>query len=207
MTLSKVIQKIYIIHYKPLTERKEYLETYFKNNNIKNYEFRSLYQRENLTEDIKRKYFKLDNLNNAQICITIEHIETYREIDNISNNDNDWYLILEDDAIFNNNFLENINIYLNNIPEDAEYLDINDYMKINSQNLWEKVQTTRTNCSYLIKCSLCEKLLQTIIPFEKAIDHELNKQFLIHNVNSYWSNIPLISHGSISYYNSSYKQF
>jgi hypothetical protein len=204
MTLN--VGKIYIIHYNKLVDRKNYLVNFFTNNNINNYEFRNLYQRENLTNEIKEHYFKLNNLNSSQICITIEHIETYKEI--VKNgNDNEWYLILEDDAIFTHNFILELNNYLDNIPIDAEYLDISDYFVINSSDMWVRKNHTRTNCSYLINKKTCEKLLTTIIPFEKAIDHELNKQFEIHDIKTYWSNKSLVHHGSGSNYSGSYIQF
>ena len=206
MSIPK-IKTIYIIHYDPLIERKKYLLNFFSNNNITNFKFRNFYQRENLTNELKIKYFKLNNLTPAQICITIEHIETYKDIINNSINENNWYLIIEDDAVFNNNFMDNINKYLDKIPQDAEYLDICDYVQIKSDNLWERNNFTRTNCAYLINKKTCEKLIQTIVPFEKAIDHELNKQFQIHNIKTYWSNIPLIHHGSGSNYCGSYTQF
>lgn len=201
------ISKIYIIHYNKLVERKKYLIDFFNKNNIHNFEFRELYQRENLTNEIVDKYFKLKNLNSSQICITIEHIETYREIVNNSINDSDWYLILEDDAILCNNFVNILNKYLENIPSDAEYLDISDYFKINSPDMWVRNNATRTTCAYLINKKTCSKLLPTIIPFEKAIDHELIKQFKLHDIKTYWSNLSLVHHGSGSNYMPSYKQF
>ena len=201
------VSKIYIIHYNKLVKRKDYLLNFFSKNNIQNFEFRELYQRENLTTEICDRYFKLKNLNSAQICITIEHIETYREIVNNSTNENDWYLILEDDAVLCNNFVNILNNYLENIPKDAEYLDISDYFTINSQDMWVKKCATRTTCSYLINKKTCSKLLTTIVPFEKAIDHELNKQFELHNIKTYWSNLSLVHHGSGSNYLPSYKQF
>ena len=205
--LTQKIKKIYIIHYNPLIDRKKYLVDYFSKNNITNFEFRNLYQRENLTEELKKNYFKLDNLNPSQICITIEHIETYKEIVNNCENNDDWYLILEDDAIFIDNFIEIINNHLNNLPDDAEYLDISDYfdtstfLGFKSNNIWEKINYTRTCVSYLINKTTCEKLLNTIIPFEQAIDHELNRQILTHNIKTYWSNLSLVHHG---HYGSSY---
>jgi hypothetical protein len=201
------VSKIYIIHYNKLVERKNYLIQFFNKNNIHNYEFRSLYQREDLTEELKNTYFKLDNLNPSQICITIEHIETYRDIVNNSINENDWYLILEDDAVFCNDFIDLLNKYLENVPKDAEYLDISDYFTINSLDMWVRNYSTRTNCAYLINKKTCSKLLQTIIPFEKAIDHELNKQFELHDIKTYWSNVSLVHHGSGSNYIPSYIQF
>ena len=74
------ISKIFVIHYKPLNDRRSYIENYFKNNNIINYEFREKYQREDLTEELKNVYFKLNNLSPAQICITVEHIETMKHL-------------------------------------------------------------------------------------------------------------------------------
>lgn len=207
MELTNKIEKIYIIHYKPLVERKQYLINFFYNNNITNYQFRDLYQRENLSQELKEQYFKLNNLNPAQICITIEHIETYREIINDNKNTNKWYLILEDDVIFCDNFINKINEYLEVIPDDAEYLDICDYKIINSNSMWVLNNVTRTTCAYLINKNTCEKLIKTIIPFEKAIDHELNKQFNINNIKCYWSNLSLIFHGSFNMYKSSYIQY
>lgn len=240
-SLTQKISKVFVIHYKKLTNRKEYLINYFKSKNITNYEFRNNFQREDLTTDIvnhyfksnkferenlstkaAESYFKLNNfdnvttdiadfyfklniLNSAQICITIEHIETYKEIVNrTSDNDDSWYLILEDDAMFFENFVNDINLYLDNVPQDAEYLDISDYFTIRSQNMWERKDSTRTNCGYLIKRSTCVKLLSTIVPFEYPIDHELNKQLKMHNIKTYWSNKSLIHHGSGTHYHGSY---
>lgn len=201
------VAKIYIIHYNKLVERKQYIVNYFTNNNITNYEFRNLYQRENLTPELSKQYFHLNNLNSSQICITIEHIETYKTIVSNAKNDSDWYLILEDDAVFCENFEQELNKYLENIPNDAEYLDISDYFILNSFDMWVRKNCTRTNCSYLINKKTCEKLLTTIIPFEKAIDHELNKQFQIHDIKTYWSNKSLVHHGSGTSYAGSYTQF
>lgn len=199
------VEKIYIIHYNKLVERKMNLEKYFVSNNITNYEFRNLYPRENLTQQMKEQYFKFDNLNPAQICITIEHIETYREI--INSSCDEWFLILEDDAVFCHDFVNKLNKMLETVPTDAEYLDISDYFTVKSNSDWVKNTSTRTNVSYLIKKNTCLKILQTIIPFEKAIDHELNRQISIHSLNVYWSCPSLVSQGSIINSSSSYVQY
>lgn len=201
------VDKTFIVHYKKLTERKITIKNILRNLNITDYEFRDKYQRENLTNEIKDKYFvfnnlsPLNNLSPAQICITIEHIEIFREI--VENDYKGWCLILEDDALFCNNFVTKLNELLENVPVDAEYLDISDYFNLHSNEKWVKKTSTRTNVSYLIKKETCKKLLETIIPFEFPIDHELNKQFKIHNTNVYWSGESLVSQGSY-HYGSSY---
>ena len=202
--LTSLIEHIFIIHYTPLIERKNRIVSYFNENNIRNYEFRNLYQRENLTEELKEKYNANKIMNNAHICITIEHIETYVKIIETCTDQNKWFLILEDDAIFCTDFINKLNFYMENIPDDAEYLDINDFYKTNSDILWEKNMYTRTTCSYLIKKTTCEKLLSSIIPFNNSIDNELNTQFVKHNINNYWSNDSLIHHGSSSIYKPSH---
>lgn len=201
------VSKIYIIHYNKLLDRKTTLTKYFAENNINNFEFRELYQRENLSSEIKKNYYKLNFLNSAQICITIEHIETYKEIAKSADNDDEWYLILEDDAFFCDDFVKQLNKYLEHVPYDAEYLDISDYFIIDSPNMWVRTNATRTTSSYLINKKTCLKLLTTIVPFEQAIDHELNRQFKIHEINTYWSNKSLVCHGSGNnkHYRSSYK--
>jgi hypothetical protein len=167
-SLTQKISKVFVIHYKKLTNRKEYLINYFKSKNITNYEFRNNFQREDLTTDIvnhyfksnkferenlstkaAESYFKLNNfdnvttdiadfyfklniLNSAQICITIEHIETYKEIVNrTSDNDDSWYLILEDDAInihpdFNKIILDTFKL----LPNDWDILLLGFLIKI-----------------------------------------------------------------------------
>lgn len=194
------IEKIYIVHYKPLEDRKNYLTKYFRDHNITNYEFRDLYQRENLTKEQIQTYFRNTkcNLNAAQICITIEHVEIYKKI--IEANKDGWYLILEDDAVFCDNFADRLNEYLREMPIDTDYLDISDFLirhyNPNPIGKWTKIPTTRTNTAYLINKKTCEKLLPTIIPFHDAIDHELNDQIKMHNLNVYHVDHPLVYIGN-----------
>tara|TARA_A100001015_G_C14729249_1_gene609150 strand:- start:73 stop:687 length:615 start_codon:yes stop_codon:yes gene_type:complete len=201
MTLN--VSNIFVIHYKLLKDRKEYIEDYFNKKNITNYIFCQDYQREELTEELKNKYTYVKNLSPAQICITIEHIEVYKKI--IENNISGWCLILEDDALFTNNFIYDLNEILDIIPNDADYIDIcTELIDKTQTNTIYKTPITKTCCSYLIKKETCEKILETIIPFEFAIDHELNKQIKIHNLNVYHSRKGLVNHGSCKKYSSSY---
>ena len=93
---------------------------------------------------------------------------------------------------------------MENIPIDAEYLDINNFFKVNSPELWMPHYATQTTCSYLVKKSTCEKLLSTIVPFNLVIDHRLNAQMQLHNMKTYWSNHPLIHHRTLNMYSGSY---
>lgn len=162
-----------------------------------------------------KQYFKLDNLNPAQICITISHIEIYRKI--VENNFK-LCLILEDDAMLDVNFKEKLDLYLKTLPDDFDIGFLNDgcgvHANMNPNNhviqdtiIWYKVPYSRTCCSYLITYDACKKLLESIIPFNLAIDHELNTQISKLNLMSYWAEPTIVTDGSGKIYSSSYTYY
>ena len=200
------IDKIYIIHYPKLIERKQYLINYFKEHNITNYEFYEENTRDSITTEKMDKYLKRGSrMRIPHICITISHIEIYQKI--IENNYKKC-LILEDDAIFCDKFVEQFNLYMKSIPDDFELGFINSGCNLHANTIqnkiWYKEFRTRTCCGYIITNTTCNKLLKTIIPFRDAIDHELNRQILINNIQTYWCEPVLINDGSGKEYNGSY---
>ncbi len=203
------IQHIFIVHYNKLIERKKYLIDKFNFYNITNYTFIEDYCRDETSQETLDKYFKLKNLNPAQICITISHIEIYKKIinENIKS-----CLILEDDTILCDDFVNKFNYYVKSIPINYEMVFLNDGCNLHAQNIvenqyWYKSNTTRTCCSYLITKECCEKILKTIVPFTYAIDHELNLQIKLHNLKVYWLEPTIIKDGSTLIYGSSYTYF
>jgi GR25 family glycosyltransferase involved in LPS biosynthesis len=203
------IDKIYIVHYKPLVERKQFLINQFKINNIENYEFCEDYSRDNTSWDTMNQYFKGNNLTPAQICITIAHIEIYKRI---INEGHKMCLILEDDAILCNNFSQIFNNYIEKLPDDIDLAFLNDGCGLHAPNItndiiWYLTKYSRTCCSYLITNIACQKLIDTIIPFKLAIDHELNRQIDLHNLKVYWCEPTIITDGSGTKYPSSCVQW
>ncbi len=201
------IDKIYIVHYEPLIERKKYLLEQFLKYNVTNFEFYTEFDRRTVTQDKIRQYFHLHNLNPAQICITIAHIEIYRDI--VKNKYNSC-LILEDDALFCDNFAEKFNTYMSCMPADYDMAFLNDgcgFHATSTGDIWCRATFSRTCCSYIITGTACKKMLPTIIPFTKAIDHELNTQITLHKLQVYWCEPTLIHDGSDEKYGSSHVQW
>jgi len=197
--------KIFIVHYKPLINRKMYIINEFKKYNFTNYEFCEDYDRDTTAKETMDLYFKLNNLNPAQICITISHIEIYKKI---INENIDLCLILEDDAILCENFFSILDDYIHILPSDFEIGFINNGCNMHASNItankiWYDAIYSRTCCAYIITNICCKKLLQTIVPFNYAIDHELNEQIKKHNLKTYWAEPTIVSDGS-SIYGSSY---
>jgi len=198
---------IYIVHYSPLIDRKNNLIKQFKDNNIVNYEFLSEYDRNSISKEVINKYYKLDNLSHAQICITITHIEIYKKI---LENKFKLCLILEDDALLDIDFLKKLNYYIDNLPNDFDIGFINSgcgmHIKdTNNEQIWYKFNYSRTCCAYLITDIACKKLIDSIIPFNDAIDHELNAQINKLKLNSYWCEPTIVKDGSECKYEKSHK--
>jgi GR25 family glycosyltransferase involved in LPS biosynthesis len=204
-----MVDHIYIVHYSPLIERKKYLLAKFEETKITNFTFYEKYNRNETSTKLMEQYFKLHNLNPAQICITIAHIEIYREI---LEKGYKRCLILEDDARLSDNFFTKLNTYNNALPEDFDLGFLNDGCGFHASNIqpsqiWYPATTTRTCCAYIISNKCCATLVPSIIPFTMAIDHELNIQIAKHNLKTFWAEPTIVSDGSASIYGSSYVYF
>jgi len=207
------IDKIYVIHYSKLTERKKNILKQFEDNNITNYEFIDNYDRDTITINTLLEYstnpYKL-NCGIITACVAIAHIETYKKI--INNNYN-LCLIFEDDIILCDNFMNKLNEYLESIPNDIDLgflvdgcnLHANHYVNNNiiSSKIWYDAKHSRTTSAYLITKKACEKLLTTIIPIKMEIDQQLNIEIETHNLKTYWCEPTICSEGSTTIYNSS----
>lgn len=203
-----MIPKIFIIHYKPLIQRKQYLLNEFQKYNFKNFEFIESFQRETVDMNELNSFFtNPEKLNHTQKCITAAHIDVYKKIveNNIQN-----AIIIEDDVIFQNNFDNKLFEYLKCIPEDYDMALINFYSHCRITNpvegqIWYSSKYTKTVCGYIITKSCCEKILGTL-PFKEQIDWELNNTISTQNLKCYWCHPELLIHGSDYYYNVSYSK-
>ena len=200
------IDKIYIIHYAPLTERKAYIDKKIKDLNLQNVEFFSEFDRNSTPDEVIKTYYKGDGLNAAQICITISHVEIYKKV--LENNYKS-VLILEDDALFEDNFIEVLNKYMESVPEDYDLLFLNDGCGLHSKNIvsdkiWYREYTSRTCCSYIVSNKCCNKLIPTIIPFEHSIDWQINHETSNKALIIYWCEPTIVRDGSGLTYSSSY---
>lgn len=222
------LKKTYVIHYTKLKDRKEKVLSYL-DNNICDYEFIEELDQEDIDENHLEKYYLPEkklfdekisplwdsnahtfrHLNIAEISCTIKHILA---LEKVANQDNDYCLILEDDAIpIENNVYEKIENLIETAPNDWDAIFMGagcgiDFMnhKLRDSYLindkFAKVPHPCTNCAeaYLIKKSSAKKVFDSIIPFQLVSDWELAYQFYKLNMNVYWSIPPLFYQGSKS---------
>lgn len=192
----KKVNKIFIVHYSKLAERKNYLEKTVNNLNIDNdIMWINFFDRENINEEIINKYFKnTRKLNKAQITTSIAHRYIYEYIEeyNIQNS-----LILEDDVVFFDDFVNLFNKYFKFFPKDYDIIHIGKYAdsckskrKPYKNKYFIKANKNKAVGSYLVSLSGAKKINKHKL--ENVIDHDLNKD----NLNIYWLKQPITQQGS-----------
>jgi GR25 family glycosyltransferase involved in LPS biosynthesis len=221
-----MIDKIYIVHYTKLTERKENILNILEQINVP-YEFISEYDQEDL-EFVKEQYYNLDikeynrkiqiynstkygappfrKLSDAEISCTIKHILAIKKLSEECN----VGLILEDDAIpYGPEFLEKANKCLKEAPENWGSIFIgngcgDDFIsqknKYRVTNDLFKVPHPATNCAeaYIMNKKSAEIIFNNMLPFQQISDWELACCYWTQNVDVYWYLPSLIYQGSIS---------
>jgi GR25 family glycosyltransferase involved in LPS biosynthesis len=200
------IEKIFIIHFEPLVDRRKYLEMELPKLNL-DYEFIVSNQESDskldFTKFIDHKKLK-QGVNNSIISVSIKHFEIYQKMidQNLEN-----CLILEDDAVITENFIDKLGLILDELQHlDYDFCFISSGCNLISNNVNEQKKlyesnSTRTVSGYIVKNKNLNRIIKTI-PFYGAIDWHLNwiKDEL--NLKFYWAEPPIIIHGSQDIYNS-----
>lgn len=112
------------------------------------------------------------------IGCALSHYSIYNMI--INNNNSDYYLIIEDDIQFNQNFLNKLNYYLKELPYyDILYLGYHSYKSTDNNNnliYFDKPKYIFGTYGYIINYKAAKELLK-IFPINKQIDSEIYKIF------------------------------
>ena len=220
-----MIDKVFIIHWKELVERKNYIIS-----NLGNVEFIEEFDRNTIDKDLISKWYKVDpekwnnrclgiykeipefrELRVSEICNSFSHLKAIEKI--VENNYN-TSLILEDDVIFNQNF-QNFDYLLNKTPKDFDIIflgssfsvylldvhvpyDNSHPIKINGDMVYEKVNhpKTRTVDAYILSLNDAKKLKNTISDFSHAFDFDLAYFIKQLDLKVYWWEPGLVCQGS-----------
>jgi len=219
---------IYIVHYKKLKERKKYLKSQLEKFGVDHY-FIESYDRNDVDNDVINSFYKKDKrlwkerthniyrkinlkfreLRKSEICNALSHLEAFKKI---AASDKDYGIIIEDDVIFKNNFIEKLNNLISNTPNDFDVIFFGSSFNIPrldkltksktlkiKKSIYKKIPgVTRTVDGYIIKKELAkilyEKINEIVLPF----DFELNYFFKKINPDCYWYDPGLIVQGSQS---------
>jgi len=202
-----MIDRIFIIHYEPLSERKKYLDSIMRNFKIP-FEYIISNNDTDLNCDIDN-FYRIDSsiwnrkLTKGEICVSINHFNIYKKMINSGYNN---CLIIEDDAVFKDNFnlFDDILNQLKNVDFDMCFLSdcCNLHSSLVEKNKFiYKSNTSRSVCGYIVNIKCVDKILKTL-PFSAPIDWHLNIIREELNLIYYWSEPTIIEQGSESVYKS-----
>ena len=212
-----MVNKIYVTHYTPLADRKNKLLRDLDNLGIQ----ASWLEQEPTPTDIEgmhsnteqlwgEKTHGLDyggqvpwkQLSKSEISLAYKHI---RAIEDILENKVQTALILEDDVVFGESFVDKFNFNLMNTPRDWDMIFIGSgcdlrvpaHIRQEGKVAYRKDHpASKCTDSYLINYDAAVKLYKTLPPFTMPIDFELNHQMREHNMSVYWWEPPIIKQGS-----------
>ncbi len=208
--------KIFVMHYKKLTNRKCNLTKMLCDIGL-NAEWIEVFDAEELTQNDISHYYKNSNevwnekvhwvcnspfrkIKMSELSLSIKHILAYEKI--IKEN-YDIALILEDDIVFESNFKLLFDSYFINTPDDLDFAFIGNGCGLKIEELKDKQHlyikdnpATKCTDSYLITNSAAKKIMSDLIPITVPIDFELNFSIKKHRLKTYWLEPPLISQGS-----------
>jgi GR25 family glycosyltransferase involved in LPS biosynthesis len=187
--------KFYITHYTPLTERKKKILEQLNKFKITNYEFIETYDKEILTEnDIK----KFKDIKTTEISLFLKHVEIFKK------EDNDIVIVLEDDAIFAEDFLNKLDNYINElINYEWDILFCADccnlHEKVISNKIFYNTKYSRGTCMYILNKNVSSKI-NNIYNLEEKIDKAIDLWFNMINdkykLKYLWSEPTLVKQGS-----------
>ena len=203
--------KIFVIHYSKLIDRKKHIIEEFKKHNIVEYEFIEKFNKEDLTsEDIKQFSHQLKP---SIVSLIKKQFYVYQLIAQKYPN----ALIFEDDVILKSGFINTLNHYLTQLPQNYDMLFIGDGCNLHiekhkitpNNNIYEKCReptkwggdgASKCADSYIIsqKCAqtLCHYINQLTSKITLPLDWWLNEAIRGNAFNVYWAEPTIVSQGS-----------
>jgi glycosyl transferase, family 25 len=165
---------IFVINLPQHTERKKLIEEQFKKFKISNYEIISGIDGKNLSckdsknDPIKTYKFISRQLSNTEIGCALSHLKVYKIIVEKKLN---YAIVLEDDAILQDGFLENLD--LNNCKDILLLGSVSSYHGKFNAGVYEIKRWWEAYCAYgyVISIEGAEKMLSYFIEINHPIDH------------------------------------
>lgn len=206
----------YVMHYKPLVNRRKALTKSLSEIGI-TAKWITDWDANELTEQILSLYYKEDpviwnnrinwqkkvsfrRLRMSEISIAIKHI---RSMKNVLQRGLPYALFLEDDVVFSPDFTKKFNTYFDNCPDDFDFVFLGDACNLRIRNpdplinFYEKSDPIdKCADSFIISKRACESMLMNCIPISIPIDHEISNVAKCQGLKGYWIEPPLVTQGS-----------
>ena len=207
------VDKVIVLHYKPLDKRKALLSAFLKQYDIK----ATWITKEPSKADLKKFYkYSPDNwskktcvdvlpprkLTKSELSLLYKH---YIALKRIIREKHETTLLLEDDVLFTEDFVNTFNSHLEKTPADWDYIFPGSGCSLRiAPNLIEEGKVaylkehpaTKCTDSMIIKRAAAKKIFSTFGEWDLPADWEFNYQLKEHDMKVYWWEPPVIAQGS-----------
>ncbi len=200
--------KTFVVHYAKLVERKEFQKQQLATQGIEP-TFVEQYDRDTLTEQDVAMFHNIDRSNMA-ICLS--HLECMKQI---AVGNDDYALILEDDAVLAQTFSSSLASYMEQLPGTWDFLFLGNGCDLHihpsviamhpRRNVFVRSNfdgdgSTRCLDSYVVRRAAAQKLLayvETInYKVSQPVDWWFNRVFRDINAEVYWAEPTIVHQGS-----------
>ena len=190
-----MIDKIFICHWDKLTDRKEELIKVLSEENIFDYEFVCDYDKDTWSEEeIKHDFPKIfevvegygRKLKSSEISLSLKHVKIIREVAEKY----EYALVLEDDVILCDNFVEEFLESHNQLPDDWDIAWVGTCCGLHAPTSEGKrvyrVNGSRCTHAYAISNIGAKKVLSELKYCNTGADFFFNLLIEKFNLNNYW---------------------
>jgi GR25 family glycosyltransferase involved in LPS biosynthesis len=205
------VDNVYICHYKKLKERKKSILEQFKEEKIYRYQFIENFDKtEWNVGEIEKEYPKVFkdlkkeskscNDKNSQISLALKHAFILKDI---FKNKYKTSLILEDDVILCDNFVNYCNFFMTQLPNDWDIAWVGSCLNLHEPNIdgkyvYKTSKGSRCTHAFLVSESMVNKVIDCISDINLAADHFYNYLIEKYNLNNYWFE-PSLANQSLEY--------
>lgn len=203
-----MIDKIYVVHLESLVDRKKYLDSILPNFNIPFEYYISNGETDKEILNNVDSYYKFDvsvlnrRLSDGEICVAATHIKIYNDI--LKNNYN-YCLIIEDDAIFSENFYEKL-IKIMEEKEDYDLIFLSSCCDLHKTKTSDKFlynsEKSRCVSGYVLNRKKLERMIELFSPISTTIDENFNFIKNKMDIKYAWCEPTVINQGSENTYKS-----
>ena len=206
--MSISTDKIYICHYSKLTDRKISILDQLQKLGLDNYMFveqfdKDSWDRENISKEFPEIFNPANKMNDAEISLALKHAWIVLDM-NMNNHSS--VIVLEDDAILCDGFVEKYNEYMKQMPSDWDIGWIGSCFglkepEISNINIYKTNKGSRCAHAYCISKLFSIKMIDEIKNINKQADFYYNYIVDKFNLNNYWFQPPLALQ-SLEFYSS-----
>ena len=190
--------KIYICHYKKLTDRKIIILDQLQKLGLDNYMFVEQFDKDSWnTEEITKEFPKIfhpaNKINNAERSLALKHAWIVTDMHKQGYSS---VLVLEDDAVLVDDFVEKYNSYMKQMPVDWDIGWVGSCFglkepEIPNINVYKTNRGSRCAHAYCISKSFSINMIDEIKNIDKEADLYYNYIIERFNLNNYWFQPPL----------------